>query len=113
LSGEKTTTSSLVQQYEAADEPLPEAGASWLLVDSEGRGVGVVETEAVDVVALGDVSLQHAIDEGEGFTTVAAWRRAHEEYWRSDQVTAELGGSANLDDDTPVVLERIRLRRRL
>ncbi|WP_261623761.1 hypothetical protein [Nesterenkonia marinintestina] len=56
-------------------------------------------------------ALVAAILSGEKTTTSS--RRAHEEYWRSDQVTAELGGSANLDDDTPVVLERLRLRRRL
>ncbi|MDO5663166.1 MAG: ASCH domain-containing protein [Brachybacterium sp.] len=113
LSGDKTTTSSLMQQHAAAGEALPQVGARWLLVDSEGRGVGVIETEAVDIVALGEVTLRHAVDEGEGFTTVTQWREAHESYWRSDQVTEEIGRPARLDDDTPVVLERLRLVRRL
>ncbi|MDR8019317.1 ASCH domain-containing protein [Nesterenkonia aerolata] len=110
LSGQKTTTSSLVQQYAASDEPLPQAGVRWLLMDSHSRGVGVIETVAVDVMPLAEVPLQHAIDEGEGFTTVAQWRAAHESYWRSPQLTQELGHAVQLDDDTPVVLERFLLR---
>ena len=43
-----------------------------------------------------------ALDEGEGFRSVAEWREAHEEFWRR-----------TVDDDTQVVVERFRLVERL
>jgi uncharacterized protein YhfF len=108
-SGEKTSTSSLLVQYDADDEELPVVGSRGAVVDSAGRPVLVVETTAVDVVRLADVPLAHAVDEGEGFTTVAGWRAGHEEFWTSPEVVAELPAGFALDDDTEVVLERFRV----
>jgi hypothetical protein len=46
--------------------------------------------------------------------TVETWRAAHEAYWHSEQVRAELGNpSFTVDDTTPVVLERFKLIGRL
>jgi uncharacterized protein YhfF len=42
-------------------------------VDSDGRGVAVIETTEVEVKRLGDVDLAFARDEGEGFRTLAEW----------------------------------------
>ena len=44
-----------------------------------------------------------ALDEGEGFETVADWRHAHEEFW-ADQ---------GIGDDTLIVAERFRVVERL
>ncbi|MFJ3520039.1 MULTISPECIES: ASCH domain-containing protein [unclassified Streptomyces] len=114
LSGAKTSTTGLVACYEADGEPLPEPGARSLLVDSAERGVAVVEVTAVQVLRLADVGLQHALDEGEGFTSVAEWRTAHEEFWHSDPMREVLGDPAfTVDDDTLVTAERIRVTDRL
>ena len=62
----------------------------------------------VDVVRLGEADLQLALDEGEGFASVAAWREAHEEFWRKE-ILPDLGLPEEwLDDDTMVVVERFR-----
>ncbi|MDV8076788.1 ASCH domain-containing protein [Rhodococcus sp. IEGM 1370] len=58
LSGEKTSTASLLIQY--TEEELPRVGERGAVVDSAGVVVGVIETTGVDIVALKDVSLQHA-----------------------------------------------------
>ena len=108
-SGEKTSTSSLLVQYVADDEELPVVGSRGAVVDSEERPVLVIETTAVEVVRLGDVPLAHAVDEGEGFATVAEWRAGHEGFWTSAEVVAELPAGFALDDDTEVVLERFRV----
>ncbi|MGB6052459.1 MAG: ASCH domain-containing protein, partial [Rhodococcus sp. (in: high G+C Gram-positive bacteria)] len=80
------------------------------MVDSNGAVVGIIETVGVDVTRLRDVTVEHARDEGEGHTTVAQWRAAHERFWHSDAVRCELGDPTfTVDDDTPVVLERFRL----
>ncbi|QVQ52383.1 ASCH domain-containing protein [Spiractinospora alimapuensis] len=110
LSGEKTSTSSLMLEYEREGEPLPEVGRRSAVVDSQERPVAVIELTEVRVVRLADVDLQHAIDEGEGYTSVAQWRAGHEEFWHSPEVRAELGDPTfTVDDDTLVVASRFRL----
>ncbi|QII05260.1 ASCH domain-containing protein [Rhodococcoides fascians A25f] len=108
LSGAKTTTASLVVQY--TDEELPKVGQRGAVIDSAGRTVGIIETTAVDVVALKVVSLQHALDEGEGYADVAQWRAGHQRFWQSAEVREELGDpNFTVNDDTRVVLERFTL----
>ncbi|KAF0258089.1 ASCH domain protein [Clavibacter michiganensis subsp. michiganensis] len=109
VSGEKTSTSSLLAQYAADDEELPVVGSLGAVIDSAGRPVLVIETTGVEVARLADVPLAHAVDEGEGFTTVAEWRAGHEGFWSSPEVVAELPDGFALDDDTEVVLERFRV----
>src|SRR5579862_7366148 len=79
LDGSKTTTTSLLVEYEDEGEPLPEPGGRYAVADSAGQLVAVIETTAVRVLRLAEVDLAHALGEGEGYTTVAGWRTAHEE----------------------------------
>jgi len=100
LRGAKTATASLVDEYAPnTDEPMPRVGEHLLLIGWDDEPVGVVETIEVRVVPAGQVDLQFASDEGEGFESVAAWRAAHERFW-SDRVVT---------DETRVVCERFRL----
>ncbi|WP_445337770.1 ASCH domain-containing protein [Clavibacter sp. CFBP 8614] len=109
VSGEKTSTSSLLIQYAVDGEEVPVVGSRGTVIDSEGRPVLVTETTAVEIRRLADVPLAHAVDEGEGFTTVAEWRDGHEEFWTSPEVVAELPAGFRLDDDTEIVMERFRV----
>ena len=110
LAGEKTSTSGLALWYDLEGEPLPEVGELSAVVDSEGRRVAVIELTDVRVVRLADVDLQHALDEGEGFETVAQWRAGHEEFWHSAEVREELGDPGfTVDDDTLITALRFRL----
>jgi uncharacterized protein YhfF len=110
LSGAKTTTSGLLIDYEHDGGPLPEPGDRWVVIDSAGEPVTLVELVAVRVLRLADVDLAHALGEGEGYASVADWRAGHESFWHSDQVRAELGDPAfTVDDDTLVVAEHFRL----
>jgi uncharacterized protein YhfF len=109
VAGAKTSTSSLLVQYAADDEELPVVGSRGTVVDSDERPVLVIETTAVEIARLGDVPLAHAVDEGEGFTTLTEWRVAHEAYWDSEEVRAGLPPGFRLDDATEVVLERFRV----
>jgi uncharacterized protein YhfF len=102
LRGEKTATSSLLQEWEEDGEPLPQPGERQAMVDSDGRRIAVIEIIAVDVIRLADADMRLARDEGEGFRSVAEWREAHEEFW-----------SRTVDDDTEVVVERFRVAERL
>lgn len=110
LTGAKTTTTGVVADYEHAGEPLPVPGRREVVIDSAGRPVTVIETVAVRVIRLADVDLEHALGEGEGYTSVAQWRAGHEEFWHSDQMREALDDpSFTVDDDTPVVAVEFRV----
>ncbi|MFI0901206.1 ASCH domain-containing protein [Streptomyces sp. NPDC020983] len=110
LDGRKTATTGIVADYEHEGEELPRVGRRSVVLDSAGRGVAVVEVTEVRVVPLGEVDLAHAVDEGEGFTTVDEWRRGHEAFWHGPEMREALGDPEfTVDDRTPVVLERFRL----
>lgn len=110
LSGAKTTTTGLLAAYEAEDEPLPVAGQRTALLDSAERPVAVLEVTDVRVLRLGEVDLEHALAEGEGYASVAEWRSSHEGFWHGPELRELLGDPEfTVDDDTPVVAERFRI----
>jgi uncharacterized protein YhfF len=114
LAGHKVSTTSLRREYELEGNPLPEPGQRSVVVDSENRPVAVIETTSVKVVRLGDVDVSHAIDEGEGYTSVAEWRAGHEAFWHCHDIRRELDDPTfTVNDNTPVVLERFRVMERL
>lgn len=108
-SGAKTATSSLLYEYQVTNEPLPAVGDTGAVIDSNGERVAVIETTAVRIISLGDVPLDHALAEGEGYASVEDWRAGHTRFWTSAAMSAELGGEIELTDATPVVLEQFVL----
>ncbi|MEU8523478.1 ASCH domain-containing protein [Streptomyces sp. NBC_01216] len=114
LSGEKVSTTGLFAEWAVEKEELPEVGERSALIDSDGREVAVLEVTEVRVLPLGEVGLRHAVDEGEGHTTVAAWRADHERFWHSEEMREALGDPGfTVDDTTLVVAERFRVAERL
>jgi uncharacterized protein YhfF len=110
LAGQKTTTSGLLVHYEMDGSPVPRPGLRQAVVDSAGHRVAVIELTRVRVIRIGDVDLAHALDEGEGYASVADWRAGHESFWHSAQIRAEMGDPAfTVDDDTLMVAEEFRL----
>jgi uncharacterized protein YhfF len=112
LRAEKTATAGLLVDYERQGEPLPQAGERYALVDNDGRDVAVVEITEVRVLPIGATDLEFARDEGEGFESVAAWRAAHDRYWRSyaNEIREHLGDPDwDVTDETLYVAERFRL----
>jgi len=100
LSGRKTATASLTDEYQpTTDEALPHVGERRLLVGYDDDVLGIVETTEVHIVRARDVDLQFAVDEGEGFESVEDWRGAHERFWAANMIT----------DDTEIACERFRL----
>jgi uncharacterized protein YhfF len=110
LDGSKTTTTGLMADYEHEREPLPQPGQREAVVDSAGNRVAVIEITAVRVVRLGDVDLEHALGEGEGYGSVAQWRAGHERFWHSAEMREALDDpDFAVSDDTLVVAETFRL----
>jgi len=104
LRGEKTSTTGLVAEYEKYGEELPVVGERELMIDSAGEGVAVLETTEVRVIPLSEVDLRHALDEGEGFTSVAEWRADHTDYWQSAEMRAAMEDPEFTVDDTTLVV---------
>lgn len=114
LDGSKTSTTATLIEFEVEQEELPRVGEREVVVDSAGRGVAVIEMTEVRMARLGDVDLQHAVDEGEGFSTVAQWRAGHEDFWHSpDMRTAMKDPEFTVDDTTMLVLQRFQVTARL
>ena len=111
LRGEKTATGSLRSEYlPGGIDPLPTVGTRSAVVDSDQRPVGIVETTEVRIVRAADVDRQFAIDEGEGFESVAEWRAAHERFWGPNPDRETAGAEARtIDDNTLVVCQRFEL----
>ncbi|MFF3997591.1 ASCH domain-containing protein [Streptomyces cyaneofuscatus] len=110
LSGEKVSTSGLLAEYELEGEELPPVGERSALIDSDGREVAVLELTEVRVLPLGEVDLQHALDEGEGYRSVAEWRAGHEAFWHGEEMREAMGDpSFTVDDGTMIVAERFRV----
>ena len=110
LSGEKTSTTGLYEENVRTGEVLTTVGERSCVVDSAEHRVAVIETIEVIVKRMGDVDLAFAIEEGEGFETVAQWREAHVRFFESADLAAILGDPpVVVDDETLVVCERFRL----
>jgi uncharacterized protein YhfF len=104
LRGEKTATSSLRAEYTPhTTESLPRVGDRCVMLGFDDGPVAVVDTTEVRVLRAGDIDLAFALDEGEGFETIANWRRAHEDFWADREI----------GDDTLIVAERFRVFERL
>ncbi len=93
LRGEKTATAGL-----AEEEELSKPGERLALLGFDDEPVGVVELTEVRVVPAGEIDLQFARDEGEGFESVDDWRKAHERFFEQP-----------IHADTPIVAVRFRL----
>jgi uncharacterized protein YhfF len=62
------------------------------------------------LLSLGDVDLNHAPGEGEGYTSVAEWRTGHEQFRHSAEMRKALGDPMfTVGDDTLVVAQKFRL----
>ncbi|WP_238154368.1 ASCH domain-containing protein [Ornithinimicrobium sufpigmenti] len=129
LKGQKTATASALRDYEEEarelaraqddlpgaaegdllvdtdlDLALPEPGLLSILLDGSGRPRALIRTTDVQVVRFGDVTDEHARREGEGDSSLAHWRRAHQEFFHRSSATGE-----RVDEDTMVVLERFEV----
>ncbi|RLP97274.1 ASCH domain-containing protein [Micromonospora sp. BL1] len=101
LSGVKTATAGLVQEYDDENEELEYVGERLVLVDDDDALVGVVEVTGVEVVRFADVPWDFARAEGEGDRSIEEWREGHGAYWARQ--------GSPVTDDTRIVCLRFRL----
>ncbi|MFG1742671.1 ASCH domain-containing protein [Micromonospora chalcea] len=101
LSGVKTATAGLVQEYDDENEELEHVGERLVLVDDNDEFVAVVEVTGVEVVRFADVPWDFARAEGEGDRSIEEWREGHGAYWARQ--------GTPVTDDTRIVCLRFRL----
>ncbi len=103
--GIKTATASLLWDYEANDEDLPQPGEASIITDWDGAPLCIIQTTAVEIKPFNTVSAEHAFAEGEGDRTLRYWREVH---WRAFSETCQTVGR-NPEETMPVVCERFQL----
>ena len=77
LRGEKTATAGLPEPGEEHGS----AGDRCPLLGFDDEPVGIVELTEVRVLPAGEIDVQFARDEGEGFESVQDWHEAHERFF--------------------------------
>ena len=82
LTGEKTSTAGLWSDYEAEGEPIGSPGDRYALLGFDDELVAVIEITEARLVPAGEIDVEFARDEGEGFESVDDWRIAHEGFFQ-------------------------------
>lgn len=101
LTGAKTATTCLLDEYAEESEGLEYVGERQALLNTEGRRVATLEFIGVEVKPFGDVTWEHAKAEGEGDVSLEAWCDVHRRFW-------DRAGTP-VDDDTVVVCLAFRV----
>ena len=105
ISGRKRATASLLRDYAAGVEPLPQVGDFVVVVDGGGRPRCIWRTTEVTVKPLIDVDDAFVWDEGEGERTRDWWLSAHRAYFAAQ---AEREGF-RMRDTIETVFERFEI----
>jgi len=105
LRGVKCATSSVHALYAVEGEPLPEAGAYSVILNSRADAVCIIRTTAVAIIPYSQVSAAFAAMEGEGDRSLAYWRKVHEPFFTHELALAGL----HFTQDTLVVCEEFEV----
>ena len=100
LAGTKTATCGALRDYPAGSLEMPVVGRRDVVLDGRGNRAAVIETLEVTIRRFDEVDEAFAHDEGEGFRTLADWRKGHQAYFERN------GG---FSPDMELVCERFRL----
>jgi uncharacterized protein YhfF len=103
--GKKTATASLLWEYEAEGEALPQVGGYSVVIRFDGEPQCVIQTSEVRILPYDEVGADFAADEGEGDLSLGYWREAHWQFF--SRVCAKIGRQPQVK--MPVVCERFRL----
>ena len=105
LSRKKTTTSSLLSEYENLRKPLPSVGSLSILENGQGEAVCVVETTWLEVLPLEEIDAGFAIAYGEWGSTLAEWQQNAWRYYSTQ--CQQLGREPTMQ--MTLVCERFRI----
>ena len=101
LSGKKTATTGLYQEYIDGGESLPIVGELSIILDGDGLPRALVREAEVVVTRFGDITPAQAAAEGEGDQTLESWRANHRAFFE--------GRGHTINNDSLVVWERFEV----
>lgn len=105
FTGIKTATCSLLWEYEAEQEPIPQVGELSIVLDGHGDPLCIIKITEVIVRAYSQVDAQFAYEEGEGDRSLSYWRAVH---WRFfSRLCDKLG--LEVSEDMALVCERFQV----
>lgn len=79
--GKKTAGSSIVEDFLAAGDPLPQKGNFWIFLNSKEEPCCILKTVNVKIHKFQEVPVEIAIAEGEGDLSLDYWRKIHSELY--------------------------------
>ena len=100
IAGTKTATCGALRDYPIGSSEMPVVGRRDVVMNGAGWSAAVIETLEVTIRRFDEVDEAFAHDEGEGFRTLADWRKGHQEYFERN------GG---FSPDMELICERFRL----
>jgi len=101
LTGRKTATTGLYEEYTKAEAETPSVGDLSILLDGHGHPRALLRTVEVRVLPFSEVTAKQAAAEGDGDGTVDTWRTEHKALWQAQEV--------DIDDTTDIVWERFKV----
>ncbi|MGX7030333.1 ASCH domain-containing protein [Vagococcus zengguangii] len=86
LQGIKTATSSALDAYQKANEPIPTVKENTydILLDGRGKPIAILKITNVSVITFNQITPEFAYKEGEGDRSLAYWREVHQDFWGAD-----------------------------
>ncbi len=99
LAGRKPAGSSLLADFQAHGEALPQVGDHWIVLDSRGAPRLILRTARVEQHRFADIPEEVARAEGEGDSSVADWKRLHAGFFAP---FLEQWGVASLEEATVI-----------
>ena len=77
----KSATCSALADFEQDDDPLPQIGERWIILDGAGKPTCIIEIRSVEVMPFNEVGADFAAAEGEGDLSYEFWHDAHKGYF--------------------------------
>lgn len=81
LIGKKSAGSSIVEDFQTANDPLPQVGNYWIFLNSKDQPSCILKTERIVFNKFRDVPEEIAIAEGEGDLSIEYWKATHKELY--------------------------------
>ncbi len=103
--GDKRGTAHMRLQFEQENIAMREPGDCWIVTTTDGVPLCVVRMTGVAITPFDQVAVEFAASEGEGDLSVAHWRGAHINYFKSQ---CKRWGE-EWRDDRPIVCESFEL----
>jgi uncharacterized protein YhfF len=96
LGGIKRATAGSVWSFEEEGRPMPRPGDLSIVINWSGQPLCVIETESVQIVPFGKVSVEFAATEGKGDGSLPFWKEAHRQYFNRECLRAGREFSENM-----------------